>query len=600
MNETAIQPRGEFAMQDSRTPEVPFQYSEERSVFDALWKQHQTGEANNCKVRRELRRHRVNVMTKRQKGELLPDETEIPDRTISDNITREKPIYLNYIQGSVKVLTLSDPFQQEKDFQSIEEWITKLLRPTGWKKPGKLLVDSFLLHGAGFLEIIPDPNVVAGHTVEYIRRDNLILPPGTRSINSCQRIARRYELTKAQFKDFATRYEFNPGVVQKILGQAKEQTHFISIFKYFLRDDAGAIYIAWMGSEDAAPETWLKDPLPYFSGLYDFQYGPAGNIIGSTPKVATSILIYAFLYDREEDEVILETQGRASLDQHVQEAKTSSITSAVNGAHRASRFYPFKKSEDDQDPRTASTEPLKHGVLNKGDIGVFQPNWPNPILLTIAQVLGVGNAQSAGAVDFAAMSRQDTAKRATEINAATEQAGEIKSGKIDTFAEGWLDLHIYRFDILRNDLKRELSQPNGGKYANSNDETGERPLSVPPALAEINLFSPTLIIAVAADVEVVRRAEKEAKYLKFYPLFSGTKFHDAYFKTMIKSIFPEEFPTWELEVGKLTAQEETLNKTMNMLMNLPPEVVNSNPELAALHTQLINEIPKLLPQPNQT
>jgi hypothetical protein len=598
MNETAIQPRGEFAMQDSLSPEVPFQYSEERSVFDALWKQHQSGEASKCKVRRELRRHRVNVLAKRQKGELLPDETEIPDRTISDNIMREKPIYLNYVQGSVKVLTLSDPFQQQKDFGAIEEWITKLLRPTGWKKPGKLLIDSFLLHGAGFLEVLPDPNAVAGHSVDYIRRDHLILPPGTRSINSCQRIARMYELTKSQFKDFAKKFEFNPGVVTKILGQAKEQTHFIPIFKYFLRDDAGVVHIAWMASEDAAPETWLKDPFPYFSGLYDFQYGPMGNIIGSTPKVATTIPIFAFLYDREEDEVILETQGRASLDQHVQEAKTSAITSAVNGSHRASRFYPFKKNEDDPDPRTASTEQLKHGVLNKGDIGVFQPNWPNPILLSIAQVLSVGNAQSAGSVDFAAMSRQDTAKRATEINAATEQAVEIKSGKIDTFAEGWLDMHIYRFDILRNDLKRELSQPNGGKYANANDETGQQPLAVPSSLSEVNLFSPTLIVAVAADVEVIRRAEKEAKYLKFYPLFSGTKYHDAYFKTMISSLFPEEFPTWELEVGKLTAQEDALGRVMNMLMEIPPEVVNSSPQMAQMHAQLINEIPKLLPQPN--
>lgn len=556
-----------------------FDYKEESAAFNAL-RDFNTKEAAKCSTRRKVRRHKVNTeeLKTRGDGALLADETVVPDRTIETNLRRDKSTYVKYIEKATTVLNFTDTANPQNRLDPVSRWHTEIVRSGDWRRPLYLLVDSLELHGAGWLEVVFDPTSPSRTAKEYIRREDLLIPEQTRTLQACTRMYRRYQVTKEQFKKLAAKYDFDLAVAKISYDKEKSGTALVNIYKGYLRDDTGVVHIAWR-TEDGSAETWLKAPEPLDLGIYNETIDEATGQLSFTPQPINLYPVFCFPYELEEDETIYETQGRAALDLHVQEALTSLITSTTNGANRASRFYPTRKAAADGNPRNQESVILKHGCLNDGDIDVFQPNWPSPVALSVAQLLTTRNATQAGATDFAAMSRQDTAKTATELTLAQTESDELSSARISLFSFNLLSAETLCFLIIRSQVK-----------------VGE--IKTPPTFNAAQLFSPTLTWTMAADTQVVLRAQTATKFQQYFPYVQNTPFALPFVSAMLQEIFPEFYPQWKQEVGELDRNKQLLQSAFQVLSNMPQEAVP--PDAVEPFKMLLNNMGQALdPQPQK-
>lgn len=581
--------------QDVRQPEQPFAFKDEYEIFKSLHEKHIDGEQAKCKIRREARRNRVDVEAMKKKGSdgfvtLLPDETFIPDRTIETNISNEKPAFIAYIEQPQTVVSFSDPQQRKNNFMQLSAWVTDLCRYQNWKTPWLKLVDSILLHGAGALEVVFNPDMPGRFVIEYIKRDDLIFPERTISLASCSRFARRYRLTKLKFDEFVKKYEFDETVAKQIRDHYKQKEEFIEIYKYYLRGPDNTLFISWMAQPNISANAYLKEPEPHFLGDFDLQQPsaidklkammakiPAQPIPVKRPTKTCPIVL--FPYNMEEDEEVQQIQGRAALDLHIQTAVETINTATANAAIRASKLYAYAKPGP-----TGEVEPIAqliHGAVHKGDIGFIQTPWPSAIAMSVSQALATKNAAQTGAVDYAAMTRQDTAKRAAEIYAAQNQADQLKSTKISLFAQSSLELYTIVWSIIKNQVNI------GG-------------ILLPQSIPVETMASPTLTLVMSADAQVVRKAALDAKFLQYYGLVAGTKLQEPYFRTMIQRIFPDEFEAWQQDGAFITAQDQVLGACMQMLMTIPEQSIP--PELKPQFLTLLDQIQSVIapaPQENE-
>lgn len=562
------------------TAEKPlFDYKEESTAFNSL-RDANVKEAEKCATRRRVRRHKVNTEELKTRGDaaLLADETVIPDRTIETNLRRDKSTYVKYVEKATTVLNFTDTAAPQARLDAVSRWHTEIVRSGDWRRPLYLLIDSLELHGAGWLEVVFDPTSPSRTAKEYIRREDLLIPEKTRTLQACTRLYRRYQVTKEQFKKLAVKYGFDETVAKLAFDKEKSGTALINIYKGYLRNDTGTVHIAWRTEGDSA-ETWLKAPEPLDLGIYSEGIDELTGQPSFNPVPINVYPVFCFPYELEEDETIYETQGRAALDLHVQEALTSLITSTANGSNRASRFYPTRKPSADGNPRNQESVILKHGCLNDGDIDVFQPNWPSPIALSVAQLLTTRNATQAGATDFAAMSRQDTAKTATELTLAQTESDELSSARISLFSFNLLSAETLCFLIIRSQVK-----------------VGE--IKTPPTFNPAQLFSPTLTWTMAADTQVVLRAQTATKFQQYFPYVQNTPFALPFISAMLQEVFPEFYPQWKQEVGELDQNKQLLQSAFQVLSNMPAEAVP--PDAIQPFKQLLNNIGQALnPRPQK-
>lgn len=513
------------------------------------------GEKEKVRLRRDFRRNHVNVKDERERGALLQDETRIPDRTIETNLRRGKAPRVKYLTQTSTVLSFVDPAQPDANFEQLSSYYTDINRRTGWQTEWLYLSDAIELHGAGYLEVFFDPTTDIKSKVEYIQRDHLIYPEGTKSLNSCASILRRFDITKETFDEFAKRYGFDESQAQKIREYYKAREEFTQIHRAYLRIN-GVINVAWIGNGSVSLDNWLKPPEPYDIGLRR-RDEMTGTFL---PIPVTECPIFVFPFDLEEDCDILKVQGRASLDLHVQEAIGAILTAVVNGSVRAAGLYPTRKpSPDDPTPaRNQEAMVLKHGNVYHGDFTFGKLEWPSAVAVSIAQFIRTNNAQQAGGVDFAAMNRADTAKTATELSLAQQAADELSSSSITLFALCCLRVELLRWQIWLSQVASGLSPaPAFAQPTPAQDGT-----QLPPA---IDIFSPSLIPTMSADQQVVRRAADASKRIQYFPYVQGTPYQLPFIESMLKEAFPKEFTMWQQQVSAINQLQTAAQQSLQLI-----------------------------------
>ncbi len=532
--------------QDVRTPPART-YTEYQTIFDTLLTNFrgEHGELARVRRRRDFRRHVVNVQEMRDSSppKLLADETCVPDRTCDTNIRNTKPPFIRYLTEPTTVLSFVDAAQPNANFQPLAAYYTDINRTPGWQTEWFLLADSLLTHGAGYLEVVPSANKV-GTEVQYVRRDHLVFPENTRSLNAAGALLRIFEFTKAQFDEFAVANKFNPAVTALVSGYMATRDTFTRIYRAYLRED-GIIKMCYFADKETGATDWLLPPAPYSLGeLIDGPVNPLTQKPTPVNAPLTECPIEPFPFELEEDEEILKIQGRVALDAHIQDALTSVVSSTVNTAYRASGLYPTK-----EDPESAGRPPeqvsLKHGMLHYGKLSMNKLDWPNAIAISLAQFLRTTGAAQAGAVDYAAMNRVDTAKTAYEIQSAKEEAAKLSSMSVTLFALCSLKVELRRWRVWLS-LVKYGARPMPAFAQPSED--GQPPL--------VNIFSPSLVPTMSADQQVVRQAELSAKYLQYLPMVVGTPYHLPMLDSMLTDAFPLHIQKWKESANVLAAAQQ--------------------------------------------
>lgn len=555
-------------------PPVTFEMRRRQiTLMTSEWRE----EKDRVTTRRKLRKNRQNVAELRAQQKLLEDETIIADHTIDSNIAQEKAAYMQYLESSRTLLTFTPrPLNSiPREFCTLlEEAFTLGARYDRWKIPWYKIIDGTCLHGAIGFEVVFDLSKPLHFAIDYIRREHFIYPKTLTELDKCDMLLRVYEYPVAQFEEWRRdpANGFNQTLLNDIIERFKERRNeLVELFKVYIKED-GIIKSGWYYETPASSSTWLKEPTPHYIGMMQevvTQPDPAmlmagladGPTVSYQPIPCTDFPFVFFKYTETEEELVLEIPGRAAQDIYTQEAVTSLLTSTVNGARRASGLYVGNKPEPGASPNN-TTVTLEHGQVINGELSFFQPAWPNNIALSITQMLSTRNQQQQGRVDFAAMNRQDTAKTATELNAAMTQAAALGSIKVSLLADAITRAYSIGWAIAR-------SQGLAGQ------------------IEAFEMFPPEILkhdytLTPSGDVEVIKRQEKLMRMKEFFGVLANTPAAVPFLKYLIKQAFPEE-------AGELIAALDAGNKdaVINELVVVLEKLI---PSLNPNEQQQLNQI----------
>lgn len=571
---------GMHGMSGVKPPETKpvFDFSKERAKYDHIISQF-TQEVNNCELRRGWRQNKVNVEAERAAGRILADETKIPDRTIELNIRRGATQYIQYVTKANRFLLLTDNKDPGRTLEPLELWFARGMRYPKWKFPWFKLIDAVQLHGGAAVEVVYDPSKPFNCSIEFIPRERLLMPLKTKDIQANPAILRSYELTTTQLDEFTEIYGFDKDVVKKIKEKFTDQTIFCLIYRVLTKKD-GLVYNLWYSQD--SPDKPLRDYRLHDIGLYDFNpeaiqqaalspdwmmkrmkpmmggagqgMGGMGGMMGEMPMmqgggmnsgmpmpttqqdpmaVSTELVappkklkdypLFWFQYSVTEVEEILEEQGRASLDLHVQEALTHLLTNTVNASTRASGIYGTAEDQPGSDSGLIELGTIRSGTVMNRNVKFWQPPWPNALILSIIQALDVRKANESGNTDFAAMARKDANKTATEMDLSASQAAEQAGVKIETFSSPFLDVYALCFLIAQHQAIFMLCQ---------------QPEDPSMLFGNFNMQA-------AGDVEVIKRLEDRMNAKEFFNIIRGTPAADKLLFFLLDHFFPDQADEWK-------------------------------------------------------
>lgn len=532
-----------------------FDFQKERKSIDQLiadWSDEET----KVLERRKLRQNKRNVADEQQLGTILKDETIIPDRTINTNIHRGRVPYINYITQSKRLLIIEDIDHPSADTEPFELWFTRGMRYPHWKIPWFKLVDAMHTHGGASFEVVYDDEKPFNCSIEYIPRDSLIFHKKTRDIQDSPRLLRKYEVSILQLSEFAEQFQFNKDAVDQITTKHKNNDDLIVIYKELFKRQ-GLIFNAWYSKD--INSTWLRDPQPHQVGLFEFdptmvqqfmQQGTWEQVRQpmQQPLPLKKYPIFWFPYDVTEDEEILQTQGRVSLDLHVQEALTHVVTNTVNATTRASNFYPTAEGQPGEDAKLEELGPLKPGVVLSGKVTTFQPVWPNNIMLSVSQFLDQRKSQETGNTDFAAIARKDANKTATEMDLSVKQAESLNVTELDIFSSPFMDVLALCFKIATHQAIFLLCKP-------------------PP---NPQMLFGDYHLAPAGDVEVLQRDQNKQNAKEFFNIVKGTPIAEKIFAFLMQHYFPDEAEEW-LAIMAAPDKDQLITQLVNILQSIPTD-----------------------------
>ncbi len=534
----------------SKPAESSFEYDKEKRRIDQLIGQwHEEIEATN--FRRDARKKEVNVSELQTQGKIPADGTFIARRIIDRNIRFEKPELAAYLEQSPRLVlfkSLSDP---TRDTIPLADWFTLGMRYKGWAEPWHRLIDATCLHGAAPMEVRYDASKPFNLALEYTPREFLIYPRKVRkSLQKCEMILRVYEYLPNELEDAVKAYDFDEAVVKKLIQNCKETSREIPIKVYkVFRKKEGIIYVAWY-SPDADGAHWLKNPEPLSMGIIDPNTGKS-NPVSMFP-------FFLYLYEFTEEEEPLHVKGRAARDLSDQDAMTHLWTSLVNGTTRAADLFGSYKN-DPVNPEGQESRPIKGGTIQGKEVEYFQPAYPDPMILQVAQALSTENMQAAGKVDYAAQNREDSRKTATEINSAKDQSQRLSSINIIPLATVLTDVYTFCWNLVQQQVQISMTLPPGAGL-----------VDIPQHIDPVS-WTDNYELAPAGDVEVIKRAEKISNLQQDLPLFANTPIYMDLVSKYLELRFPDEAMAWKakLQSADLAAVVQQLLAVMS---NVPVEV----------------------------
>lgn len=460
------------------------------------------------KKRREVRKKEYNVNEMRTDGIIEADETYIARRIIDRNITREKPEFLSYIEASPRLVLFKSKSNPSVDTIALADWFALGMRYRGWNEAWHRAFDACRLHGASFIEVRADKTQPFNLILEYTPREFLIFPKKVRrSIQRCERILRKYEYLPNELENAIEEYGFDKDVVTKLTESAKDlnRDEPICVYKAFLKKD-GLIWTAWYA--ESCKDKWLRAPEPLYLGEVS-----QGGLVQSTKFPFVCIL-----FEYTEEEEILNCKGRAARDLADQDALSDIWSAMVNGTKRAARLQASRVNGPNAEG--AQAEVIEGNKIMPYQVDYYQAAYPDPMILQVAQQLGVENQQSAGQVDYAVVNRKDSRKTATELSMAQQQSSQLSSVTITPVANAEVEVYEMCWEVVQSQVLAGI-------------------IPKPDHLA-IEMFSDNYVLAPAGDAEVIKRAEKIANLQQDIPLFAGTPIYNDIITKYLELRFPDE------------------------------------------------------------
>lgn len=494
-------------------------------------------------------------------AELVDDsETFVGMRVIDENILRETPIFLKYLESSPRQLVFI-PLDQPPDFPTelLEVNFTKYMRYDGWQAPLYSTFDSAALHGWCFVEIIVDETKPSGLAIEYIEHNCLLFRLKSKHIQTNEMVLRRYTWSAYEFRRNAKRNNFDPEITKTVLANTEDNVErSYKVYKLFFKETEqmtdgtfeDVVKCAWFCDESG--QKLLKQPYVHNCGRLD-ELGQ--------PVPSTRFPFMGLKYRLTENTELGRAYGRATLDEYSQEGQTVLMTSYVNACKRASNFYPSLKQDNTTSTTVEAGVKLKPNHIMLRSLDIFSMPYPDPVIGQAINLLNGRNLQSAGQTDYAAQNRKDSRKTATEIQAAQEQAVMLSGVSVFTISQFLLEVFKYQWEILRDNA-----------LAGHNDFMGY----LDPDL-RMQLLMTQYILRPAGDIDFIERQEKIQRMLQYWPIFAQTPIAGLFLKKLTSVIMPNEAQELIDGIDKAEAAQQVAAAQTNPMANALIHLISQIP-----------------------
>jgi hypothetical protein len=412
---------------------------------------------NRCQTNRLLRKMEVDIDAERMRGKFKPDEIYIPYHVIADNINKEASAYINYLTSSRNVALFKERNStQITSFEPLERGFTSAVRYEGYEQDIFPLIDGHQLHGVDYLEVCYDDSKPGYFSFEQIGYENVWYPKNVQrgKFQDTPILIRNCEITKQKLLNFPNIRKDQVELLFQNVTRNDPEKEFATIQKVFYRKPDNKIYVCWM-SHDKSTD-FIRDPQPLFLGRWKITVDPLSGAEQGREQIYEEIYpIVPFPYSISENKHLIETQGRARLDESIQEAVSSIVSSIVNGFHKASQFMWAPKNPTN----TSEIEQLdmvwESGRGLNQPVDFFNHPYPDAEGMTFVNALLTQSKLEAHQINFAVGNRGDYASRKTaqEVKTADKKEAELDSTQIVLFSTSWRETCNLGWLIYKSQLE---------------------------------------------------------------------------------------------------------------------------------------------------
>lgn len=541
-------------------------------------------ERTDTEHRRTIRDIEVDIEAMHRRGDLKADETLIAIRVIDENIRQEQPQYINYLAQSNRILIFKDTADPRSITKDVEDAFTKGMRYDNWIQPFIKAIDGAQLHGWDSVEIEFDVTKPFYVGISHIGHENLIFDRNVKSVEDCEEILRRFDLTLYRFEALKNNPGFNVELINRLTTEYKQQekTGLIVVYKRFFKFQ-GTVYTSWfLGERDNnLANDWLKGPEPLVLGdskeitIRQMMMDPMMGM--PIPRVSkefrtipeTEYPVKLLYYQESEEPKIFNKKGRAFYDQPKQEAQTAFWSVAVNGSIRASQVFGSPKTPSSIGSGIKKLDlTLEGGCFYSEPMEFWRTEYPQESIIRFADALNVRTKQEKGDIAGAVINREDSRKTAREIKfAETEKItlSSIQLIHLSTFVAG-----VYKPSWR---LVRSLA------LQNIIDNFGVDPMKL----------QKTYVVSPAGDIDVVMRQEDITKRITVWPLVANVPgLNMQFLADILSKMFPEDAPVYMAAVEAANQQQQMINALLEMLKSaiVDPATGQTRAEFKAFEPQI--------------
>lgn len=539
-----------------------------KSILDDL--------SNKLAASRKLRYAEIDIEAERESHNLQPDELYIPQHIIDTNIRREQSPYVQFVTQAPRAVICEQIDGNVVDFSLLEKDLTKKLRYDGWQLPLFATIDSMQANGYSIVEIVQDQNNLGEVGIEHLSLGEFAFTSDTKDLQAVEMVCRTYYFTKTRILSLCgidPQNDFNKEQVDKIVAKEPE-SHLPSdtadvrdrslykVYKVMFRV-SGVVNVAW-----CCPSTcddWIRMPRPLFIGRKKLVEQPAviNPLLGQQEPqwedaFETEYPYILFQYLISENDTISELKGRVFLDQDLQEAVSSLLSSTVTQARRASGLYFSKEVDDPNDDLLLQKNTFfKTGSLINSKVKQLTLNAPDPAMFNSIQMLVSANQNETSQVNFAAMNRKDSRKTAKEITIAEQAQQTLSTVQVVLFSTSLTKMYNLMVSIIKSRVLAGL---------------------IPTSDQLMKLYALEFIVRPSGGVDVLERQELIKKMTEAWGVVQNTPIAQTFMLDLLSMLFPDRFEIYksifeQAEQQKNSAQNQAMQQGLMLAKQMADGII---------------------------
>lgn len=550
---------------------------------------------------RKLRYADVDVEAERAAGRIAPDELYVPQHIIDTNIRREQSAYIQYITQSPRAVITSVKSDKSKDMSLLDEDLTQRIRFEGWQTSMFSNVDCFQGYGYSCMEIIQDLDATGEVAHESFPYADFAFLQDTKDIQTTEFVARQYYFTKTKLLGLCgdgskPDTDWNKAQVDKIISQEPDSINsetartqdrsLYRVMKVMFRV-GGIVQVAWCYPKTC--DNWLRQPRPLSlgrrklvtiadNGMMAGALNAIKQAVGMAPQseaqFETRYPYVIFPYLINENDIISELKGRIYLDQDLQEAVTSLMSSTCTQARRAAGLYASRDTSDPNDDFMMQKNVyLRSGCIVNSKLNFFQVAAPDPGIFSSIQALIASNQNETSQVNFAAMNRKDSRKTAKEISVSERQEQILSTVQVVLFCISLTQLYRTMTDIIKSRVMAGLFK------------------DIKPEVVE--LYKLDFIVKPSGDVDVLEKQQLIQSMREDWPVIQSTPAGPAFLMDYIEIRYPDRAAKYNKVIQDQMAQGQSAQaQQQQQLIALTSQLANGIVELSK-HKDYFSEVGQL-------